>query len=199
MGDSPTPFAPIGLYGDFVTQGSAQDTTALGGGLPQILSSNSIDTALTTSGTHTITVYVTSQNLTQPTGLTAWSSSFTSNALPAGWTVTTQTYFDPTNGLYNATTDGLDPDAVLLRSATFNAIGTQGPFVDVQNVAAPFSVTEVYTITGFWDGTDNQDHLSNDTINLRSTALPVPEPASLAILGSALLGFGLIRRRRQPS
>jgi hypothetical protein len=178
-------------YGAFNSSGSASDTVA--DGLPEIVTSNSIDTALNVSGTHTITIYVTAQNLTSPMGISSWASSFTANNLPAGWSITMKTFFDSADGLYNAGDTSVASTAVQLQTATLTSIGTQGPFDNTEDVTAPFSITEVYTITGSWNGSSQIQHTANDTIDL--SAVSVPEPPAVLMFGAGLLGLGFAARR----
>jgi hypothetical protein len=178
-------------YGAFNSSGSASDTIA--DGLPEILTSNSIDTALNVSGTHTITIYVTAQGLTDPTGISSWASSFTANNLPAGWSITMKTFFDSANGLYDAGDDSVASTAVQLQTATLTAIGTAGPFDNTENVSAAFSITEMYTITGSWNGSSQIQHTANDTIDL--SAVSVPEPPAVLMFGVGLLGLGFAAHR----
>ena len=157
-------------YGTFLFNNvSAMDTTDLG--LPDILFSNSINASSASAGT--IHVWITAQGLTQPTGIANLNSSFTSNALPAGWTVTESTYYSSTNALYGGT---------LVSSTTFNSIGTNEQY-GLINFSSLFSVTQEYTITSTGRGT------ANDTIDTS-----VPEPGSLLLLGTALLGIGAVGR-----
>jgi hypothetical protein len=164
-------------YGTFsINQATAQDTVAMG--LPGLLNSNSLNTS--SSGAGVLNVFVTAQGLSSPLGHSSLLSAFAVNDLTGNITsVKEQTFFDAGNGLFTTTTP--------LSSATFNAIGTSSPSGVPETLTSPFSVTEEYTITAA--GTGN----ANLTIDLSADA--VPEPASLALLSSALIGLAWFRRR----
>jgi len=162
-----------GSYGTF----SFNAITAVGSpALPQPqLDSTSID--VSSSGSGTITVYVTEQGITSPTGVLNLLSGFTSNFLTAGWTLTEATYVDVGNGLYAITSP--------LGSQTFTALGSASSANLTPSLSSPFSETEVFTITASGAGR------SNGTI---ATQL-VPEPATLSLLGMGLLSLLGLRKK----
>lgn len=146
---------------------------------PDLLFSDTIDTAATGGGT--LNIFVTDSGLTSPTGALTFTSSFTSNTLPAGWTLTTATFLSATNALFTGTP---------LSSKTFSAIGVDTEMAPGATGSGPYSITEEYTIhaTGAGD--------TNDTIDMGAPAVGVPEPSALIALVLGFVGIGFLGRRR---
>ncbi len=147
---------------------------------PQLLT-NSINLEAGT-GSNVLNVYVTEQGLTSPTGVNPFLSSFTSNLLNGAVTsVDEQTLIDLSDGLFTGTT---------LASANFTSIGTSTSTNDTPSLVGPYSETTEYTITTTGIGN------VNDTIDISAATTTVPEPASLWLFATGLLGMTLMRRRR---
>ncbi len=135
---------------------------------PEFLS-NSINVSGASAGT--LFILATETGITSPLGTNlGFLSSFTTNEVDPGLTVTETTYVDPGDTAF-ATTDMLD-------SATFSSIGTD-VLTNVATLPSAYSETEIFRITATGAGS------TNDTIEID----PVPEPGSFAILGVGLLGL----------
>ena len=95
-------------------------------------------------------------------------------------TVSASELYDGNNQPFAGTTIAtLGPFATPAFSQTVSSLGVAGTF--------PFSLTQVVVISHGGVGTTSLDYMKT----------PVPEPASLLLLGSGLIGFGYLRRRRK--
>lgn len=146
---------------------------------PGLLFSDTIDVHTGSAGT--LDLFVTETGITAPTGTLAFSSGLNNNAISSlSATESTALGLGAGNVAYGQNTPLFSMP--LAPNDTFHN-------VKVVATGASYTITEEFIITapaggGNFDGTID-------------VAAAVPEPTSLAILGTALFGFGMIVRRRK--
>lgn len=141
------------------------------GGNGELVDTGTLD--ISTLGTGALTIIATETNLTQVGLLAGAFTGLLTNA-----TVSKAEYLDTTNQGLMTTLIG----STSIMNGTYS-------FLNAASTA--FSLTEVITVTATGAGAT----LSSDDNTTGPVRVAVPEPMSLALLGSSLFGIGALARR----
>ena len=155
--------------------------------LTDLLNGASSNVSTATPGV--MNVYVTSQGNTLFTGAQTFLSSFTSNVLAGGLTVTETTFLDTANGLFTGTPGGT---VTQLGQAAFSDIGIFLASLGL-NPGSLYSITEVFTIDATQVGTGGGNAQSTIDVSVS----PVPIPGALPLFASGILGLVVLGRKRK--
>jgi hypothetical protein len=186
-----------GSAGGFTISGNAAGAATLGA-TAMDLSSISISS----SAGGTLTLYLTQNGLTSPTGLGTLTGTLTGHFITGSGSVSMVAYGNDTNLLYgNAagvspggfSESGTTPASGGLTNVATGAISPGGSASTQFNATNPYSMTEIIMIT--FNSSGGTVSLSSDG----STTFSTPAPAGLVLLFSAVpcVGLGLWRRSRK--
>lgn len=172
-------------YGNFTV------LNASGTGSPDLTEPNFDSASLSISSSsanssNPLNIYLSilNQNVLPP----AYSSTFTSNNLPAGWTLMESTFVTACGTSCSAA--NAFATANLLSTTTFTSTGTVTQVAGNPLPSGPYVTTELYTITS--NGVTG--NAENATIDL-SAATATPLPSTWTMLIATLLGIGWFAHR----
>jgi hypothetical protein len=175
-------FVFVGCVGNY----SVNITTGLGGPAavaPAILSVNSTDSAFGTSGPLKIEWSENGITTTTSPYLMSFTGTFTSGG---GSTISNTAYEDNGNGFFAQTQTIGTLTPTLGALGTFTATGSGS----APGETGPYSLTEVISVTGVGPTQLNGAQATLDPA-------PVPEPASVVLLGSVISATVIVLRRRR--
>ena len=141
---------------------------------PGVLSTNTFDVNQTVGGMHTLVLDIIASGLMGPNALTGLLSTFSVSGLPAGWSVTEQTFIN---------------NVRLSTTPNFTGVSDSASSIENAFLGNPFTAEAVYTVHS--DGTGN----FNGGIDISVAAVPEPSTWAMMILGFVGITFMGMRKR----